>query len=230
MDCVAVIGKCFDTKTDFFKALKVFVSPEDVRAVHAVPAGLEITFFKSCKLQAFVENAPDDWKIISDCTGAKIVTLSPKIGTGHVLVPDRALWTCMERFGRVVEAKRNVWAEAEGFTVESGTISFKMELDPGVNVPSSLTFGRAGFGVSYKGQTPKCHNCQGSHMARNCKERVCYKCRGKGHLAKSCPVGHRCTVCWRVGHQYMYCPEQTKKTGVVIGREWSKRADPPYSK
>ena len=123
---MAVIGKCFDTKTDFFKALKAFVSPNDVRAV---PAGLEITFFESCKLQTFVENAPEDWKITSDCTGAKIVTLSPKSGTGHVLVLDRVLWTCMERFGRVVEAKKNVWAEAEGFTVESGTISFKIELD-----------------------------------------------------------------------------------------------------
>ena len=214
MDCVAVIGKCFDTKTDFFKALKVFVSPEDVRAVHAVPAGLEITFFKSCKLQAFVENAPDDWKIISDCTGAKIVTLSPKIGTGHVLVPDRALWTCMERFGRVVDAKRNVWAEAEGFTVESGTISFKMELDPGVNVPSSLTFGRAGFGVSYKGQTPKCHNCQGSQWLEIVNSGCAINVEAR---AKSCPVGHRCTVCWRMVHQYMYCPEQTKKTRVVIG-------------
>ena len=126
----------------------------------------------------------------------------------------------MERFGQIVEARRNVWAEA--FTVKTGAISFQMKLEPGVNIPSSLTFGRAGFGVSYKGQTCECHNCQGSHMARNCKEQVCYKCRGKGHLAKSCPRGHRCTVCWRVGHQYMYCPEQKKRARVVIGREWSK--------
>ena len=120
----------------------------------------------------------------------------------------------MERFGRVVEAKRNVWAEAEGFTIESGTISFKMELDPGVNVPSSLTFGRAGFGVSYKGQTPKCHNCQGSQWLEIVNSGCAINVEAR---AKSCPVGHRCTVCWRMVHQYMYCPEQTKKTRVVIG-------------
>ena len=108
MYCVAVIGKWFDTKTDFFKALKVFISPKRVRAVHAVPAGLEITFFPSSKLQAFAENAPEDWKITSECTGAKMVTHSPKIGAGHVLVPECSVWTCMEKFGRAIEARRNV--------------------------------------------------------------------------------------------------------------------------
>ena len=151
------------------------MSPNDVRAV---PAGLEITFFESCKLQAFVENAPEDWKITSDCTGAKIVTLSPKIGTGHVLVLDRVLWTCMERFGRVVEAKRNVWAEAEGFTVESGTISFKIELEPARKM-GLLT--RQALACRTRVRHLSVITARvASHTARNCKKRVCYKCRGKG--------------------------------------------------
>ena len=99
MYCVEVIGKWFDTKTDFFKALKVFISPKRVRAVHAVPAGLEITFFPSSKLQAFVENAPEDWKITSECTGVKMVTHS-----------KNWRWTCFGSGVFCVDMHGEVWA------------------------------------------------------------------------------------------------------------------------
>ena len=222
---VAVVRKSFDSRAEFFAQLRTLVSPKDIRAFHAVPGGIEITFFQIEGLASFVTRAPRDWGVTSEIEVEREVTISPALGTGHVLVPDAVIWATMERFGEVVSGCRPTHKDIGYFKVVSGLRVFRLKPREGANIPSSLTYGRAAFTVSFKGMKPKCYRCQGPHSVHACKEKICFKCRGKGHFVKDCKDGVRCTVCWRTGHSYEMCPE-SKNIRVELGNEWTER-DPP---
>lgn len=223
---IAFVGKMFEGKIEFFTELKKLTEPKCVRAFHQVPKGLEVTFYKFEQLAAFVAKAPQEWLVRADVDRSIDVTLTPKIGSGHVLVPDSAMWATMERFGEVESGYRPIHKDLEEWKIETGSRVFRLKPRVGVNIPSSLTYGRASFVVTYKGMVPKCHRCQETgHNAKSCSEKICFKCRGKGHISKHCNNGFRCTVCWRDGHSYDYCGE-SKKIRVVLTSDWTKKEAP----
>lgn len=223
---VAIVGKHFSDKRVFFNILKDVCEIKKVRAVHQVPKGLEVTFFDVEALKVFLAGAPEDLKVTSEANGVREVTVTPKIGTGHVLVPDSAMWSCMERFGVVEEGKRPIWGGVGDFELETGARVFKVRPDLDAQIPSSLVFGRAAFGVTYAGQKLRCHACQSpNHGVKQCREKVCFKCRGVGHYIKECKNGYRCTVCDELGHTYDRCPK-SKSVRVVLGREWTNKDGP----
>ena len=228
---VALVTKRFEDRAEFFTQLKTLVQPSDVRAFHQVMgAGVEITFFSLEGLTKFVGSAPFDWGVKAEIEQYKEVTITPAIGTGHVLIPDSVIWATMERFGEVVSGRRAVYKDLGEFVVETGARVFRVKPNQGANFPSSLNYGRASFTLSYRGMKAKCYRCQGPHSVKSCQEKVCFKCRGKGHYMKGCSEGYRCTVCWCTGHTYEMCPN-SRRIRVELGHEWTEKDDPvpPYT-
>ena len=103
---VAVVRKSFDSRAEFFAQLRTLVSPKDIRAFHAVPGGIEITFFQIEGLASFVTRAPRDWGVTSEIEVEREVTISPALGTGHLLVPDAVISATIERFRKEVSGYR----------------------------------------------------------------------------------------------------------------------------
>lgn len=79
------------------------MDPKRVSAVHQVPEGLEVTFFNAEAVLTFVEHAPAEWKVTTEVRVDGVVTVTPKFGTGHLLVPDAAIWAILERFDEVID-------------------------------------------------------------------------------------------------------------------------------
>ena len=122
---------------------------EDVRAVVVFREGIEISFRRQAALFQFVEKVSSVWNVESEHKKTVLVTLSPRVGSGHVLVSDGAVLTAIERFGKVVKAKRCVFPEFP--SIETGVRQFLVEVAK--PLPSSFQFGRAGFIVAYKGRS-----------------------------------------------------------------------------
>ena len=208
------------------------MDPKRVSAVHQVPEGLEVTFFNAEAVLTFVEHAPAEWKVTTEVRVDGVVTVTPKFGTGHLLVPDAAIWAILERFDEVICDLRalHTSADAGEFKIETGQRVFRMKPNE-TSMPSALHFGKAAFAVHYKGMKGKCYKCQGpGHDARKCKEVVCFKCRGKGHMMKDCKQGPRCTICWCTGHTYEMC-SKSKDLRVVLRHDWTEKDAPvlPYT-
>lgn len=67
--------------------------------------------------------APKDWHVSSESMASKVITVSPKIGTGLFFGADSVVWACMERFGEVEEGMLLVWGDVEGCEIEALTQS-----------------------------------------------------------------------------------------------------------
>lgn len=62
--------------------------------------------------------------------------------------------------------------------------------------------------VHYGGQLPTCYQYGGyDHIRAHCMTELCSKCRVRGHRTATCRQLPTCTLCRKVGHTYLYCPE-----------------------
>ena len=80
--------------------------PQDIWAFHTVPGGIEMTFFQVDVLISFVAQASREWGVKSEFEVKREVTVSPALGTGHVLVPDAVILATMERSRKEVSGYR----------------------------------------------------------------------------------------------------------------------------
>ena len=64
-------------------------------------------------LISFVAEAPREWGVKSEIEVEREVTVSPALGTGHVLVPDAVILAIMERFRKEVSDYRPTYFKVE---------------------------------------------------------------------------------------------------------------------
>eukprot|EP00397_Hematodinium_sp_SG-2012_P052478 GEMP01062047.1.p1 GENE.GEMP01062047.1~~GEMP01062047.1.p1 ORF type:complete len:200 (+),score=40.77 GEMP01062047.1:43-642(+) len=57
-----------------------------------------------------------------------------------------------------------------------------------------------------------CYLCWGSHLAKDCPSRACYRCNEVGHMAYDCPQ-YLCHRCQEHGHYARECPYFSKGKG-----------------
>jgi len=113
----------------------------------------------------------------------------------------------------VVKYRRVCYQEAPG--VETGARQALMEVR---SLPNSFCFGRAGFVLSYRGQTRVCFKCQGAHIlqlsASGAEKRVTWPSSATNNLCVR-RVAKRVMDTLDVQH-----PMPTGPDGRVFGLAW----------
>ena len=215
----AFIAKVFKSQKEFFSKFQaVGTDLSTVRAVINGPKGLEVTFLKESSLLSFLEKAPTDWGVSSEISQEVVVTLAPKVGSGHATVADSAVWGALSKFGKIKEGRRLFYSDFPH--IENGVRQLKMKVEK--SLPGSIHFGRAGFQLQHRGQRRECHRCKSTtHLAAQCTVLICYKCRAAGHKAESCTEQLKCVVCGLEGHAYFACPSSLALK-VSLGKSWSR--------
>ena len=67
----------------------------------------------------------------------------------------------------------------------------------------------------YRGTLPQCGKCGAHHLGEACRETICYRCGGKGHIVRDCRESKSskmvCYHCGAEGHLRNACPKYKKK-------------------
>lgn len=116
-------------------------------------------------------------------------------------LPDDAIKHRLSAYGRVQKIFRRTYT---GYHVETGVRTVKMIVDR--SLPSFLRFGRRLVRVHHEGQVPTCRKCNyPGHVAKDCKEKVCFNCEEHGHEAPDCVHALLCSICKSSGHWAHNC-------------------------
>lgn len=190
-----------------------------VKSVVTLNNGVEVSFVDQDSLKAFLLKVPVAWQVKCQLTTEILVTLSPRVGEGHSLVSDEALWAALSRYGEIKKGRRMFFQEFPD--IENGVRQFVVIPKSGSTIPSSMSFGRAVFKVAYRGQAKICHRCNSKeHEIRDCTAEYCYRCHSTGHMKANCKQELFCNVCSEQGHLYNRCPKSWALK-VKLQKGWS---------
>ena len=212
------------TVAEFFKRFKNLKCDVDsLKAVVLLPSGLEVTFVSEAALRGFLNVIEGkEWEVVCELKATTIVTLAPRGQGGHALISDEAVVSFLRKYGSVLEGKRLHYKDFP--TVQTGVRQFRVKLGD-KPIPSSVSFGRAAFFLSYQGQDKTCFKCQKTgHQAKDCSDITCHKCGREGHTVKECKNLVKCIVCDKEGHTFRNCPS-SYSGALKLGSKFSKIAN-----
>ena len=127
-------------------------------------------------------------------------------------LPDDAIRDRLSAYGHVQRVRRRTYS---GYHVETGVRTTKMVIDR--PVPSFLRFGCRLVRIYHVGQDPTCRRCNSpGHVAKECREKICFNCEEHGHEAPDCVQPLRCSICKLPGHWAHNCKHS-----------WSRHRDAP---
>ena len=209
------------TAVEFLKGYKdLNCNIDGLKAVVNLSSSLEVTFVSEAALRDFlkaVENT--DWEVICDLKTTTIVTLAPRGQGGHALISDEVVVSFLKKYCEVLDGRRVCYKDFPN--VQTGVRQFKVKLGEKA-MPSSISFGRAAFFLSYKGQEKTCFKChKAGHQAKDCKEVKCHKCGQEGHEIRDCANQVRCIICDQEGHTFRTCPSSYSRA-LNLGPKFSK--------
>ncbi|CAH1233560.1 ZCCHC3 [Branchiostoma lanceolatum] len=90
--------------------------------------------------------------------------------------------------------------------VKNGTRQYRVSLKAGKVIPGVAHIGGRPVYFRYMGQPLLYAKCnKEGHIARDCEEVVCSRCREVGHVALACPNDIKRSVCQKSGHSSRLC-------------------------
>ena len=220
---VVLVDENFDPadRLTLFQEIKKYSPITDIKGVVTLKEGYDITFLSQQAAVNFLAKAPKSWSIRTDLRQDLLVTVSPQVGEGHLMVDDEIFWAALSNYGEVKKGRKLYYEEFP--SIENGVRQFIVIPRKGVVIPSSLRFGRAGFRVAYRDQAKTCHKCQSTgHLASECPTPWCNKCHQSGHEKAECMSVEKCTVCGDTGHSYDSC-EKSYAIKVLLGKSWGTK-------
>lgn len=129
-------------------------------------------------------------------------------------LPDDAIRDRLSAYGQVQRVQRRTYT---GYQVETGVRTTKMIIDR--PVPSFLRFGRRLVRIFHVGQDATCRRCNSpGHVAKECREKICFNCEEHGHEAPDCVQPLRCSICKLPGHWAHKCKYS-----------WARQRDAPVA-
>ena len=210
----------FDPKdrVTLFSEIKKYTCITDIKGVVTLKEGYDITFLSQEAAINFLTKAPKAWSLRTDLRQDLLVTVSPQVGEGHLMVDDEVFWAALSNYGEVKKGRKLFYEEFP--SVENGVRQFIVVPRRGAVIPSSLRFGRAGFRVAYRDQTKTCHKCQSTlHLASECPTPWCNRCHQSGHEKSECQKIDKCSVCGDMGYDYTSC-SKSYALKVMLGKSW----------
>lgn len=114
----------------FFEKLKVSILTQ-VKPVVTLNSAVVI-------FSRVFESIPAVWQVRYQLTTQILVTLSSRVGAGHSLVSDEALWAALSRFGEIKKGRRLYFQEFPD--TENGVWQFVIIPKSGSMIPSSNEF------------------------------------------------------------------------------------------
>ncbi|MBN3314464.1 ZCHC3 protein, partial [Atractosteus spatula] len=141
----------------------------------------------------------------------------PRLGVPEELHSDRGTVCFLKRFvdiqgiGVKIMDKKNIWTGKRHFRVRfraNGSAP-----DGFLHPPASFEIGPNRGYLFYYGQ-PRCR--KEGHNVVDCRERICRRCEGVGHLSSECKEERRCNLCGGAGHVFKDCALRKRSFSEVV--------------
>lgn len=142
--------------------------------------------------EQIIENGFDLTSTHVDCHPPKGYYTNVSLMGLRAYIEDKEIVSVLEKYGEIrgPVTRLKYKSEHELAGLENGNRLVRIVLNQ-PSIPYSLKIDGEWCRVIHSGQKPYCSTCnEFGHNRRNCKETVCHKCKGKGHIAMDCRVGH----------------------------------------
>lgn len=210
------------TRTDFSKRVlqkELGLKPGDVFCLINLPGGKgwDVSLMSSSVMEYFwrryeekrYEGLLREFNVERlSYTGVKTVFV--KMFNELVEAEDVATW--LARFCTVKGSPVKVM-DVEGIWTCSWKIPVVQRPDYGgygglEHIPQTIVLGENRGLVYYQGQPKLCRNCgEMGHLCEACKQIICKKCRGVGHVYAECTNERKCNLCGETSHLFRNCPK-----------------------